>query len=1079
MSDAPGCGAIFSVGLPLNAPEGVACKDAPELADEKLEFQILEELQAHPAADARMDVSQAGALVLVVEDNRDMNAYLAEVLGRRHRVITAFDGEEGLAKALSSRPDLVVTDVMMPHMSGDKMMAALRLHPEMDDVPILVLTAKADEALRVKMLESGAQDYLSKPFSDEELLARVEGLAAYRRRLDDARVRLSAIVESSEDAIIGKDLEGIITSWNRAAQRLFGYTEAEALGKPMLMLFPAEQASEERAILERIGHGERVDHFETVRIGKDGNPVDVSIVISPIKDPQRRIIGASTIARDITEKKRAERLLRDSQIRLDLALQAAHMGVWSWDIVNDKRRFDEQVCRLLGIDPVAFTGTSEEFFRAIHPDDHETIKAALRRSVHEDAAYETEYRAVRSDGSVHYIAARGRVRRDATGRPMTINGVLWDITKLKRVEKELRESEERFRTIFEQAAVGVAQVDSRTGRFVRVNKKFCDIVGYSPEEMSDMRFQDITHPDHVQPDTDKVARLLAGDIGPYSIEKRYIHKNGSTVWVTLTVSPLRAEGLDPTFHIGIVQDITERKRAEQALLESEENYRNLFENAPIGIFQTDSRGRALTVNSAMATILGLASPQEAVEYYSDLGGQLYLRPERRDQFLSLLRREGHVKDFEYEAQTADKRRVWLSMNARVRSHHKDGSLLIEGFTTDITERKKAEAERDLMENQFHEAQRLESVGRLAGGVAHDFNNMLSVIHGHAEMAMEEVDPAHPLYADLMEIDMAARRSTDLTRQLLAFARRQTIAPVVLDLNETVEGMLKMLRRLIGEDIDLAWLPGKNLWSVKVDPSQVDQILANLSVNARDAITGVGKVTMETGNVAFDEAYCADHPGFLPGEFVLLAVSDNGSGMDRETFEKLFEPFFTTKGVGKGTGLGLATVYGIVKQNSGFINVYTEPGRGATFKIYLPRHGESIGEHAKAKAIESPGGKGETVLLVEDEAAILNMTVRMLERLGYTVLATGKPGEAVRIAEEHTGGIHLLMTDVVMPGMNGRDLAHTLLPLNPNMKCLFMSGYTANVIAHHGVLDEGVNFIQKPFSRQALAAKIREALEGKE
>jgi CheY-like chemotaxis protein len=371
---------------------------------------------------------------------------------------------------------------------------------------------------------------------------------------------------------------------------------------------------------------------------------------------------------------------------------------------------------------------------------------------------------------------------------------------------------------------------------------------------------------------------------------------------------------------------------------------------------------------------------------------------------------------------------------------------------------------------------MESVGRLAGGVAHDFNNMLSIILGHAQLALRSIDPSNPLHADLEEIQKAGQRSAELTRQLLAFARKQTVAPKVLDLNTTVERMLKMLRRLIGEDIDLAWRPGAGLWPVKVDPSQINQTLANLCANARDAIADVGKLALETANIVCDEAYCAEHPGLTPGEYVMLAVSDNGCGMDRETLANVFEPFFTTKEMGKGTGLGLATVYGIVKQNHGFIAIDSAPGEGTTFKMYLPRYGGETAQAAAEGPSEVIKSGSEMILLVEDEPTILKLGKTMLEQLGYTVLAAGAPGEAIRLAREHTGKLHLLMTDVVMPGMNGRDLAKHLLSLYPRLKRLFMSGYTADVIAQHGVLDEGVSFIQKPFSMQALAAKVRETLD---
>jgi len=312
--------------------------------------------------------------------------------------------------------------------------------------------------------------------------------------------------------------------------------------------------------------------------------------------------------------------------------------------------------------------------------------------------------------------------------------------------------------------------------------------------------------------------------------------------------------------------------------------------------------------------------------------------------------------------------------------------------------------------------------------------------------------------------------------LLAFARKQTIAPRVLDLNETVDGMLTMLRRLIGEDIDLIWLPGTEVRPVKMDPSQIDQILTNLCVNARDAIADVGRITIETGMVTIDDAYCAEHAGFIPGDFSLLVVSDDGCGMDQQTMSKLFEPFFTTKEVGKGTGLGMATVYGIVKQNNGFINVYSEPGRGTTVKIYLPWYKTAAERIRKEEAAVSDARGNETILLVEDELSILKVATAILERLGYTVLAASTPGQAIDLARVYAGEIHLLMTDVVMPEMNGRDLARNLLPLFPRLKRLFMSGYTANVIAHHGVLDEGVNFIQKPFTGRDLAAKLRAVLD---
>ncbi len=388
-----------------------------------------------------------------------------------------------------------------------------------------------------------------------------------------------------------------------------------------------------------------------------------------------------------------------------------------------------------------------------------------------------------------------------------------------------------------------------------------------------------------------------------------------------------------------------------------------------------------------------------------------------------------------------------------------------------------QANRERLEEQLRMAHKMESVGRLAGGIAHDFNNMLGVILGYTEMTLDEVDEHEPMYAALRGIQQAAERSAELTRQLLAFARKQTIAPKVLDLNETLESMLSMLRRLIGENIDLAWLPGKNLGQIKMDPTQIDQIAVNLCVNARDAVNrGSGKVTIETGNVVLDKEYCSKNVGAVPGEYVRLVVRDNGCGMDPATITHLFEPFFTTKKMGEGTGLGLATVYGIVKQNEGFINVESKLGGGTTFRVYFPRHFATLERQVEPASAAPMEQEHETILLVEDESMILEMTKRMLQGQGYTVLSAATPGEAIRVAEHYSGKIGLLITDVVMPEMNGRDLAANILTLFPGIKRLFMSGYTADVIACHGVLDEGVFFIQKPFSRNELLDQVRIVLE---
>jgi PAS domain S-box-containing protein len=397
------------------------------------------------------------------------------------------------------------------------------------------------------------------------------------------------------------------------------------------------------------------------------------------------------------------------------------------------------------------------------------------------------------------------------------------------------------------------------------------------------------------------------------------------------------------------------------------------------------------------------------------------------------------------------------------------------IVTDITKRKQSEREKEKLHDQLMQSQKMESVGRLAGGVAHDFNNMLSVIIGHAELAMQEAEPASGRHQDLTEIVNAAQRSADLTRQLLAFARKQTVNPRVLDINDTVSGMLKMLRRLIGEDIELLWKPGADLWPVRIDPAQIDQVLANLCVNGRDAIESVGKITIETKKATIDEAYCADHPGFTSGKYVMLAVSDDGHGIDQGIQNNIFEPFFTTKEAGRGTGLGLATVYGIVKQNNGFIDFYSEPGHGATFKIFLPRTQDiEIQPDEPVTASDLVGT--ETILLVEDETTILNLARKVLTNFGYTVLPAETVDEALDLAQRFANTIELIVTDVVMPKMDGPELKERVKQIIPNIKTLFMSGYTPDVIINHGIIEDDTYYLPKPFSVDGLGAKVREVLD---
>ncbi|MDZ7665268.1 MAG: PAS domain S-box protein [Desulfotignum sp.] len=547
-------------------------------------------------------------------------------------------------------------------------------------------------------------------------------------------------------------------------------------------------------------------------------------------------------------------------------------------------------------------------------------------------------------------------------------------TGYTQLEKKLHEAELFSEEIMTYMSEGLVQTDIR-GNVIFINQRLSEMLGYLPEQIIGKYWLDIVPAEQQAIAQEAEARRVLGHTDRYEIILR--HKDGHRFPVMIGAGP-RFDKQSGEFigTMGVVSDITDQKKAEKQIAEALSWYQEIFEGSKDAIFISDENARFVSINSAACNLTGYDREELRAMRIPDLHDKMDLDAfntfhgriiggDHVDSEARILRRDGRKVDAEF-----NNKRITVS-----------GKHYMHTTARDITERKWAEKERDKLQSQLLQAQKMESVGRLAGGVAHDFNNMLGVILGHTELALLKTDEDNDLISNLKEIQNAAKRSANTTKQLLAFARKDIISPKQIDLNDTVESMLNMLRRLIGEDIDLVWQPAAHLWPVKMDPSQIDQILANLCVNARDAISGVGKLTIETGKKTFDQEYCNDHPGFIPGDFVLLAVSDNGSGMDKETLENLFEPFFTTKEVGKGTGLGLATVYGIVKQNNGFINVYSEPGQGSTFKIYLPR---LVADEDVDKAVpekKAAAGGSETILLVEDEPTILRMTRMMLERKG--------------------------------------------------------------------------------------------------
>ncbi len=782
---------------------------------------------------------------------------------------------------------------------------------------------------------------------------------------------------------------------------------------------------------------------------------------------------------EIVRHKEAVAALSEREERLRILFEQAADAIYVSRKDGRLFKVNEQACQATGYTKEELLSLSVMDVDAQIPSSAQFNELAQNLAHGHPVTMESAHR--RKDGSTFPVEVTIALLQTHDGPHLL--GIARDITHRKEAERTLRESEEKLSSILSAAHIGIGLVVDRV--IMTVNNHLCAMTGYSQDELlyksSRMLYPSEEHYEEVG--REKYRQIDEKGVG--TVETKWLRKDGSIIDVLLSSTPLRRDDLSAGVTFTAL-DITERKRAEEAQMKLRKQLASALEIAHLGPWEYDIAGDLFTFNDHFYRIFRTSAKRAGgYSMSSDEYCSRFVHPEDTHLVAEETRKAIETKDphfsrkIEHRMLYEDGSVGYISVQFFIVKDFQGRTIKTYGVNQDITERRLAEEERETLQAQLSQAQKMESVGRLAGGVAHDFNNMLGIILGHVEMILDEVGPSQPIFSDLQEIQKAARRSAELTRQLLAFARKQTISPRVLDLNETVEGVLKMLRRLIGENIDLEWMPGGNPWRIKMDPTQIDQVLTNLCVNARDAIDGVGKISIETGNVSFDEAYCAEHPEFTRGEYVLLSVSDTGCGMRKETLGKLFEPFFTTKELGKGTGLGLATVYGIVKQNNGFINVYSEPGIGTTFKIYLPRHG------AKAELIEQQDlttpsvGSAETILLVEDEPSILNMSKRMLERMGYKVLAASTPGEAIRLAEERSGELHLLITDVVMPEMNGRDLAKRILAFYPNIRRLFMSGYTANVIAHHGVLDEGVHFIQKPFSKQDLMARVAEALGEKE
>ena len=757
---------------------------------------------------------------------------------------------------------------------------------------------------------------------------------------------------------------------------------------------------------------------------------------------------------------------------------------------------DIQSARFLRIN-AAFTrvlGYSEaellerSFLDFIHPDDIGPTVAILREKLQQGENvlhFTNRYRC--SDGRYIWL--------EWLFHPDVVKGVTYavahDITDRVITEQALEESRQRFQDIVDFLPDATLAIDADK-RVILWNRAIERMTGIPASEMIGKGDHAYTIPFYGKP-REQLMDLIWVDDEQIAAHYPTIVREGTTLiaeafcnalydnrgaWIWAKASPLYDRQGNIIGAIESIRDITEEKKAEKALQESERLFRIVFQHAPVGMAVIDMQRKFLQVNDSICTILGYSAEELIGRSFNE-----FTHPDDREggrvRWAEMLSGKWVATQAEKRYIHRSGRVIWtIAQNALITGS--DGApMFVVSHLIDITAWKQAEEERAKLEEQLRQAQKLESIGRLAGGVAHDFNNKLQAILGFTQMALEDAGENTVLRKRLLAIQNAAEGSANLTRQLLAFARKQTVSPKVLRLNDIISGMISMLKRLIGENITLAWCPFPNIWPIRIDPSQIDQILVNLCVNGRDAIGGhVGSLTIETQNVSLDEVYCRNHSGFFPGDYVMLAVSDTGCGMEADLLDHIFEPFFTTKEQGKGTGLGLATVYGIVRQNAGMIHVYSEPGKGSTFRIYFPRtdaHQRTIPESVTA----GHTGGTETILIVEDDPAILEVAQSVLSRFGYAVLTTSSPDEALRMVQSHSGEIDLLITDVIMPEMNGHRLSVLLKERHPALRTLFMSGYTANIIAHHGVLDEGVCFLQKPFSVTTLLEKVRTILDAAE
>jgi PAS domain S-box-containing protein len=984
------------------------------------------------------------ATILTVGRAADGAALDGVLTAAGHRVARAGTALEAVARARGGTPDIVLVDGPFSARASSQLVARLRAEPATARLPIVLLEASSPVSTCLAALGQLGVDPARKP------ALHAQGEPGYRALFESSisGIGLHEIVIDPQ----GRPIDYVFLDVNPAFEELTGLRRERVVGRRATEVLPG---TEQEALIEIFGRVALTG--EAARFEQHSPPLDRYYDVAAFGWGHGRFAAVFT---DVTEQRRA-----DEQLRLQsTALEAAANAI----VITDREG------RITWANPAftRLTGWSLDEAMGLSP-------RILKSGQHDPSFYEEFWRTIlsgqvwqgemvnrRKDGSFYYEEQTiTPVRGPGRGEITHFVGVKVDVSERRAARESLLQSERRHRRLAEAAHDDIFIVD-REGRVLYLNTAGATRLGQRPADVVGKPLGEVLPPEVAARFLRNVERVFASGEDLYVEERSLL--NGREIWSGTWLTPLTGEGGGIESVEAVSRDTTTRVAAEHALRASEQRYRSLFERNLAGVYRTTLEGRIVECNDAFARVLGYAS---AAEVRGLSAGDLYPMPALRQAFVETLLSEGTLVSQESEGRRKDGAPVWMLENAAL--VREEGGPYIEGTIVDITERKK-------LERQLGLAQKMEAVGQLAGGVAHDFSNILNVIGGYSELAVKRSDEESPIRPYLDEIRRAAGRGTNLVRQLLAFSRGQIVEPGVLDLEEVVRGLEEMLRRLIPENIELVTSLRASPALVKADRGQLEQVIVNLAVNARDAMPRGGRLAIETTRTHLDEAYCRRHVGTSPGPHVMLTMTDTGIGMDAEIQARIFEPFFTTKEAGRGTGLGLATVYGIARRAGGSVWVYSEPGRGTVFRIYLPQ-AEGEGETAEAArpAEPAPGvvpGGTETILLVEDEEALRALARELLESLGYTVLEAQHGAEALGLSASHVGHIDLLMTDQVMPHIDGQELATRLVAERPETRVLFVSGCAEDDTTRGKLPESRVAFLQKPYTAAALGTKIRQLLD---